>query len=444
MVQTAVRSDLYERIVNRKEQLAVIGLGYVGLPIAVALSKKVDVVGFDINERRINSYLQGIDITGDLGDEKIRESAVHFTANDEDLTGVRFFIIAVPTPVKSGNVPDLQYLQSASETIARKLTKGAIVVYESTVYPGVTEEVCVPILEQYSGLQCGKDFKVGYSPERINPGDKQHRLENIVKIVSGMDDESLDTIARMYELVVEAGVHRASSIKVAEAAKVIENAQRDVNIAFMNELSMMFNQMGIDTLEVLEAARTKWNFMPFKPGLVGGHCIGIDPYYLTYKAEDSGFPSRIILAGRHINDGMGAYVAQHIIKMLVQQKIDLQHARIGILGIAYKEDCPDTRNSKVIDIMHELQEYNIHPLVVDPLVESEEVYMEHGIELSKMEDLHDLNVVVLAVPHQCFIHLKEQDYEDMFNPNQAKIMIDIKGKLDKQHYEQAGFHYWRL
>lgn len=444
MAQTTAREDVYEQILSRKGKLAVVGLGYVGLPIAVAFSKKIDVVGFDINERRVVSYKQGIDITGDVGDEGLQSCSVNFSSRVEDLANVRFFIVAVPTPVKSGNVPDLQYLQSASETIARKLTKGAIVVYESTVYPGVTEEVCVPILEQYSGLTCGVDFKVGYSPERINPGDKVNRLENIVKIVSGMDEESLDTIAKVYELVVEAGVHRASSIKVAEAAKVIENAQRDVNIAFMNELSMMFNQMGIDTLDVLAAAGTKWNFMPFKPGLVGGHCIGIDPYYLTYKAEDSGFPSRIILAGRHINDGMGMYVAQHMIKMLVQQKINLQQARIGILGIAYKEDCPDTRNSKVKDIIHELQEYNIQPIVVDPLVEPGEVNQEYGIELADMSELHDLNVIVLAVPHQCFIEMKDVDYERMYSPNQTKIMIDIKGKLDKQHYEQAGFYYWRL
>ncbi|MBO7748007.1 nucleotide sugar dehydrogenase [Paenibacillus sp. MWE-103] len=436
--------ELYARIAGRHEPLAVIGLGYVGLPIAVAFARKANVVGFDVNERKVDEYRKGFDATGDVGGEAIAGSGVDFTSDPDKLDGARFFIVAVPTPVKSGNVPDLHYVREASRLVGKRLKPGAIVVYESTVYPGVTEDVCVPILEAASGLRCGVDFKVGYSPERINPGDKVHRLENIVKIVSGMDAQSLETIARLYELVIEAGVFRAESIKVAEAAKVIENAQRDINIAFMNELSMLFNGMGIDTKAVLRAAGTKWNFLPFTPGLVGGHCIGIDPYYLTYKAEDTGYRSRIILAGRHINDGMGKYVAQQIVKLLVKLKQNLADARIGFLGLSYKEDSPDIRNTKVTDIIKELKEYGITPLVADPYVDKDAAYREYGIELSGMDELRGLNAVVVAVPHAPFKRMGAADFEPLYDPRTAKIMVDIKGIYDKGDYERGGFHYWSL
>lgn len=436
--------DVVHKIVDRQAKIAVIGMGYVGLPIAIALSKKADVIGFDINGRKIEGYRQGIDATGDVGDDVIRRCAVDFTSDEERLGEASFFIVTVPTPIKSGNVPDLGFVKSASRMVAKRLTAGAVVVYESTVYPGVTEDICIPILEAESGLRCGPDFKVGYSPERINPGDKVHRLENIIKIVSGIDEETLDAVARLYELIVEAGVYRAESIKVAEAAKVIENAQRDVNIAFMNELAMLFNHMGIETRAVLEAAGTKWNFLKFTPGLVGGHCIGIDPYYLTYKAEDTGYHSKIILAARHINDGMGKYIAQHIIKMLVRMKQDLKNARIGVLGLTYKEDCPDIRNTKVTDIMEELMEYGITPLVADPMADRELVYREHGIELSELSALNHLNAVIVAVPHRPFREMSVPDFEKMYGDDGAKLMIDVKGAYSKEEFENNGFHYWSI
>lgn len=435
---------LYEDIVNRREGIAVIGLGYVGLPIAVAFSRKTNVIGFDVNRRKIDSYLTGIDVTGDVGDDVIRKCSVKFTSEEEMLEGTRFFLVAVPTPIQSGNVPDLKYVQSASRIVGKKLTQGAVVVYESTVYPGVTEDVCIPILEEESGLRCGVDFKVGYSPERINPGDKVHRLENIVKIVSGIDDDARELIARVYELVIEAGVYRAESIKVAEAAKVIENAQRDINIAFMNELSMVFHRMGIDTKSVLEAAGTKWNFLHFTPGLVGGHCIGIDPYYLTYKAEDTGYHSKIILAGRHINDSMGAYIADSIIKILVRQQLDIRNTRIGLLGLAFKENCADIRNTKVTDIINELKDYGVTTLVADPLVDPQEAYEEYGLELADMSSFKDLNVVIVAVPHTPFAEMGIEDFKKMYNGSQTKIMIDVKGIYSKAEYEHSGFYYWRL
>lgn len=436
--------ELYQRVVTRAEKIGIVGLGYVGLPLAVAFSRKIDVVGYDASVDKINQYRNGVDVTGDIGDEVIRDCSVEFTSDPSQLEGVRCFIVAVPTPVQSGNVPDLKYVQSASEVVASKLTKGSVVIYESTVYPGVTEEVCIPILEAKSGLQCGRDFKVGYSPERINPGDKVHRLENIVKIVSGNDDEALELVSQIYELIIEAGVYRAESIKVAEAAKVIENAQRDINIAFMNELSMLFHEMDINTNAVLRAAGTKWNFLNFKPGLVGGHCIGIDPYYLTYKAEDTGYHSKIILAGRHINDGMGKFIAQNIIKTLVRQQLDFSNTRIGILGLSFKEDCPDIRNSKVIDIVRELQDYGITPLVADPLVDSQQAYHEYGIELSDISAMKDLNVIVVAVSHEQFQQMDITDFDGMYNSNQHKIMFDIKGAYSKSQYESQGYTYWSL
>lgn len=437
-------TKLHERIAQREEPLAVIGLGYVGLPLAIAFSKRADTIGFDVNAEKIESYRRGIDLTGDIGDEAVRACAVRFTSDESSLEGCRFFIVAVPTPIQSGNVPDLKYVESASRVVGKRLSEGAVVVFESTVYPGVTEEICVPILEAESGLRCGVDFKVGYSPERINPGDKEHRLENTVKIVSGMDAETLDAVANVYGLIIEAGVYRADSIRVAEAAKVVENAQRDVNIAFMNELAILFHQMGIETKAVLNAAATKWNFMPFTPGLVGGHCIGIDPYYLTYKAADAGYRSRIILAGRHINDGMGVYVARSIIKLMVQSKMDLSAARVGILGLTYKENCVDIRNTKVTDIIRELGEYGIVPLVADPLADRHLAYEEYGIELSELSSLEDLDVVVLAVPHRPFASMTARDYDGLFGTKRARIMVDIKGVYDRADFENVGCQYWSL
>ncbi|MGG4492998.1 nucleotide sugar dehydrogenase [Brevibacillus reuszeri] len=437
--------DLFEAIVDRQEKIAVVGLGYVGLPIAAALSKRADVIGFDVNQKKIEAYQSGKFLSEDVGEDDLANgSTVEFTADETRLGEASFFIVAVPTPVKSGNVPDLHFVKSATRIVGRQLKKGAVVVFESTVYPGVTEDICIPILEAESGLRCPDDFKVGYSPERINPGDKVNRLENIVKIVSGIDQEALETIARVYELAIIAGVYKADSIKVAEAAKVIENAQRDINIAFMNELSMLFHQMGIETKAVLEASGTKWNFLPFTPGLVGGHCIGIDPYYLTYKAEDSGYHSKIILAGRHINDGMGVYVAQQIIKLLVRLKLDVPKVKIGLLGLTYKENCSDIRNTKVTDIIEELNDYGIVPLVVDPLVDPKEAYNEYGIELTDMSSLHNLDIVVVAVPHAPFAEMKIADFQKWFGEKQTKVMIDIKGIYKKKEFENNGFYYWSL
>ncbi|KQL44321.1 UDP-N-acetyl-D-galactosamine dehydrogenase [Brevibacillus choshinensis] len=436
--------NLYEAIVDQQEKIAVIGLGYVGLPVAVALSKKASVIGFDVNRQKVEDYLNGICVDGSIEEERLRACTIDFTNDETRLKEARFFIIAVPTPIKSGNVPDLHYVQAATRTVAKQMPKGSVVVFESTVYPGVTEEVCIPILESESGLRCGTDFKVGYSPERINPGDQVHRFETIIKIVSGIDDETLETVARVYGLAVEAGVYRAESIKVAEAAKVIENAQRDINIAFMNELAMLFHQMGINTKAVLQAASTKWNFLKFTPGLVGGHCIGIDPYYLTYKAEDSGYRSKIILAGRHINDGMGKYIAEQIIKSVVRLKLDVKNVKIGILGLAYKENCTDIRNTKVTDIIHELHEYGMVPLIVDPLVDSRQAFEEYQIELSSQEALKDLDVVVVAVPHASFAQMSVEDFEVMYGSEKTKIMIDVKGIYDKADFENKGYHYWSL
>ena len=439
-----MQEGLYGDIVNQQAPIAVVGLGYVGLPVAVAFSKKAKVVGFDVNAEKIAGYRQGIDATGDVGHEVIRDCTIDFTSDEEQLEGIQFFIVAVPTPVQSGNVPNLNFVQNASRTVARKLTKGAVVVYESTVYPGVTEEICIPILEEESGLKCGIDFKVGYSPERINPGDKVNTLESIVKIVSGIDKETQDLVAKVYELIIEAGVYKAECIKVAEAAKVIENAQRDINIAFMNELSMLFNRMDIDTQAVLKAAGTKWNFLNFTPGLVGGHCIGIDPYYLTFKAEDTGYHSKIMLAGRHINDGMGKYVAQHIMKTLVQKNHETKNVRIGILGLSFKENCTDFRNTKVMDIIEELKEYGITPFVVDPMVDREQVYQEYGIELSEMAALKGMNAIVVAVPHESFVHMDIAEFEKMYSTDETKIMIDIKGLYNRSDFENNGFYYWSL
>ena len=437
--------SLYEEIVSRKEKISLVGLGYVGMPIAVAFSRKVDVIGFDVNKQKIELYKNGIDPTNEVGNETIANCAVDFTADETKLREAKFHIVAVPTPVNADHTPDLSPVEGASHVVGRNLTKGSIVVYESTVYPGVTEDICVPILEQESGLKCGVDFKIGYSPERINPGDKVHRLETIVKIVSGMDAETLEEVANVYSLVVEAGVHRAESIKVAEAAKVIENSQRDINIAFMNELSIIFNMMGIDTKAVLKAAGTKWNFLNFQPGLVGGHCIGVDPYYLTYKAEELGYHSQIILSGRRINDDMGKYVVESLVKKLIMADIPIKNAKIAILGFTFKENCPDTRNTKVIDIVKELGEYGIKPVIVDPAADAEEAKRLYGLEFDTMEAVKDMDAVILAVQHEAFKSLTRADIDKFYaNNGKQNVLVDIKGILDRKEYEDAGYVYWRL
>lgn len=437
--------DLYNKIVNREEKLSLVGLGYVGLPIAVAFSKNVDVIGFDINDKKIQTYIGGKDPTKEVGDEAIQKCNVDFTSDETRLREARFHIVAVPTPVRPDKVPDLSPVIGASKVLGRNLTKGSVVVYESTVYPGVTEDICVPILEKESGLKCGVDFKIGYSPERINPGDKNHRLENIVKIVSGMDDETLETVADVYSLVIEAGVYRAESIKVAEAAKVIENSQRDINIAFVNELSMIFSRMDIDTKAVLRAAGTKWNFLSFEPGLVGGHCIGVDPYYLTYKAEQIGYHSRIILAGRRINDGMGAYVAQELVKKMIHADVKVKDADVLVLGLTFKGNCPDTRNTKVIDILNELGSYEIHTSVYDPVADKAEAKREYGIDLVSKAELKDFDAVLVAVDHDDFKEYSVEDIKAMYSDkNENKILFDVKGIYDKDEFEKAGFNYWRL
>ncbi|NLL79402.1 MAG: nucleotide sugar dehydrogenase [Clostridiales bacterium] len=436
--------SLYEKLVAGEEKLSLVGLGYVGMPIAVAFAEKIKVIGFDLNKEKIELYKSGIDPTREVGDEAIRAAKVDFTSDVERLKEAKFHIVAVPTPVNADHTPDLRPVEGASRILGQNLSKGSIIVFESTVYPGVTEEICVPILEKESGLKCGVDFKVGYSPERINPGDKVHRLETITKIVSGMDEETLDEVAKVYELVVKAGVHRAESIKVAEAAKVIENSQRDINIAFMNELSIIFHKMGIDTKAVLEAAGTKWNFLKFFPGLVGGHCIGVDPYYLTYKAEQLGYHSQIILSGRRINDDMGKYVAESVVKNLIKADVPVKNARVAILGFTFKENCPDTRNTKVIDIVKELQEYGITPMIVDPVADSREAEREYGMAFVEEKDLKELDAVILAVAHSQYEHLKREQLDGFYKPDSRKILADIKGILNKKEYEDAGYLYWRL
>ena len=437
---------LYEKLLKKEVKISLVGLGYVGMPIAVAFAKKVNVIGFDTSKAKIELYKKGIDPTREVGNEVIRNTTVEFTADPSKLKEAKFHIVAVPTPVNLDHTPNLTPIIEASKILGRNLTEGSIVVYESTVYPGVTEEICLPILEKESGLKCGQDFKIGYSPERINPGDKVHRLETIIKIVSGMDEETLDTVARVYELVAEAGVYRAESIKVAEAAKVIENSQRDINIAFMNELSIIFNKMSIDTKAVLEAAGTKWNFLNFSPGLVGGHCIGVDPYYLTYKAEQIGYHSQVILSGRRINDDMGKYIAENIVKRLIVANIPVKDANVAILGFTFKENCPDTRNTKVIDIVNELKEYSITPVITDPVADPIEAKRGYGINFVPYEAIKDMDIVILAVAHKEYCNLTRDDIGKYFKSvdNTYKVIIDIKGILDRKEYEALGYNYWRL
>lgn len=436
--------SLFERIKSRQEKIAVIGLGYVGLPLAIEFAKKYDVVGFDINEEKLNKYLSGIDITDEVGDEAVKNTTMKFTSNPSDLQDCKFLVVAVPTPINIDKTPNLKPVIGASEIVGRNLSKGSIVIYESTVYPGTTEEICLPILEKESGLKLGEDFKLGYSPERINPGDRVNTLTKIIKIVSGSDEEALQEISNVYGSIIEAGVYEAESIKVAEAAKVIENSQRDINIAFMNELSIVFNKMGINTKAVLEAAGTKWNFLKFTPGLVGGHCIGVDPYYFTYKAEQLGYHSQIILSGRKINDDMGKYVASNIIKQMIKAKQEIDGAKVAIFGITFKENVGDVRNTKIIDIITELKEYGVDVLVHDPVAEKEDVYHEYGIELIEKEQLSNLDCVVLAVPHKIFMETYDLNMLDDLYKNDKKVLVDIKSILDRKECEARGYQYWSL
>ena len=433
---------LYNKIVNKEEKISVIGLGYVGMPLAISFAKKVDVVGFDLNKSKVEAYLNGNDVTNEVGDEEIKNTTLKFSYNEEDIKACKFHIVAVPTPIDGNKAPDLKPVIGASKLVGRNLEIGSIVVYESTVYPGVTEEICIPILEKQSGLVCGKDFFVGYSPERINPGDKEHRLENIVKIVAGQNKEILEEVAQVYELIIEAGVHRASSIKVAEAAKVIENSQRDVNIAFVNELAMIFNEMNIDTNEVLEAAGTKWNFLSFKPGLVGGHCIGVDPFYLVYKAKQFGYESKIIANGRDVNDRVAAFIVDNTIKLMIKNDKKIKGAKIGILGITFKENCPDCRNSKVVDIINLLKEYAVETYIYDPIASKEEIKREYNLDLCEKEDLKNLDSCIVAVDHKEFKGFNLNEMQKWFID--IKILIDIKGIFEKDKTSELGYSHWSL
>lgn len=439
--------SLFQKILDKKEKIALIGLGYVGMPIAIAFATKgLDVVGFDLNQSKIELYRSGVDPTKEVGDEVIKNTTVNFTSDEKALREAKFHIVAVPTPVNLDHTPDLTPVISASEILGRNLVKGSIVVYESTVYPGVTEDVCIPILEKESGMKCGVDFKVGYSPERINPGDKVHRLENISKIVSGMDAESLDIIKKVYDIVIEVGTYPVSTIKTAEAIKVVENSQRDINIAFMNELAMVFDRMGIDTAEVVAGMNTKWNALGFRPGLVGGHCIGVDPYYFTYEAEKLGYHSQIILAGRKVNDGMGAFIADATIKQLVLSGKRVAEAKVAILGLTFKENCSDTRNSKVVDIISRLKEYGINSIIVDPYASKNDAMNEYGVDLTELSDLRDVDCLIIAVAHDDFKALTLKDIDSLYAdiPNGEKILIDVKSILSRYDVEKMGYRYWRL
>lgn len=438
--------SLYESIINKEEKIALVGLGYVGMPIAVAFAKKVDVIGFDLNSAKIDLYKQGIDPTNEVGNDEIKETAVDFTDDEKRLQEAKFIIVAVPTPVNVDHTPDLTPVIGASEIVGRNLTKGSIVVYESTVYPGCTEDVCIPILEKESGLKCGVDFKIGYSPERINPGDKVHRLENIHKIVSGCDAESLEEIKNVYDLVIEVGTHPVSNIKTAEAVKVVENSQRDINIAFMNELAMVFDRMGIDTNEVVDGMNTKWNALGFRPGLVGGHCIGVDPYYFTYEAEKLGYHSQIILNGRIVNDNMGAYVANAAVKKMIEAGQAPKKSKVVILGLTFKENCPDTRNSKVADVIKQLNSYGIDPVVVDPWASERDAIHEYGVTLKSMDDAKDADCIIVAVAHNEFKAMSLNNIKALYKkiPDNEKVLLDIKGLYSVSDLDASGMKYWRL
>ena len=439
--------SLYEKLLNKEENLALVGLGYVGMPIAVAFAKKgLNVIGYDLNSEKIELYKSGIDPTKEVGDEAISNTSVEFTANEADLKKAKFIIVAVPTPVNTDHTPDLTPVIGASEIVGRNLTKGSIVVYESTVYPGCTEDVCIPILEKQSGMKCGVDFKIGYSPERINPGDKVHRLENIHKIVSGCDNESLEEIKNVYDIVIEVGTHSVSNMRTAEAVKVVENSQRDINIAFMNELAMVFDRMDIDTNEVVDGMNTKWNALGFRPGLVGGHCIGVDPYYFTYQAEKLGYHSQIILNGRIVNDSMGAYVADAAVKQMIAAGQAPKKSKVVILGLTFKENCPDTRNSKVNDIIKQLNTYGIKPIVVDPWANESDAMHEYGVTLTKLEKIHDADCIIVAVAHNEFKALSLDRIKSLFKagPDDEKVIIDVKGLFNISDLNNSGMKWWRL
>lgn len=443
-----IRFDtLYERLIRGEEKLALVGLGYVGMPIAVEFAKHVKVIGFNHNERRIQQYKSGIDPTNEVGNEVIKTTTVDFTSDETRLSEAKFIIVAVPTPVKDDNNPDLGPVENASRIVGRNMVPGSIVVYESTVYPGVTEDICIPILEQESGLVCGKDFKVGYSPERINPGDRVHTLTNIRKIVSGMDQESAEEIRKIYDIVIKAGTFPVSDIKTAEAVKVVENSQRDINIAFMNEVAMICDRMDIDTDEVLAGMNTKWNALGFRPGLVGGHCIGVDPYYLTNAAEKLGYHSQIILNGRKVNDSMGAFVADAAIKQMIEAGKAPKKARVFILGITFKENCPDTRNSKIYDIIRHLAEYEITPAVTDPWADPEIARREYGVDLIPFAEVKDADCIIVAVGHREFRSLSMLQLKSMFRqdlPDDEKILLDVKSLYRMDELKASGMRFWRL
>lgn len=439
--------SLYDKLVAGEERLALVGLGYVGMPIAVAFaSKGLSVIGFDLNEKKIELYRSGIDPTKEVGNDAVKASSVEFTSDAEKLREAKFIIVAVPTPVNLDHTPDLSPVIGASEIVGKNLTKGAIVVYESTVYPGCTEDICIPILERESGLKCGVDFKIGYSPERINPGDKVHRLENIRKIVSGIDAESLEEIKNVYDIVIEVGTYPVSNIRTAEAVKVVENSQRDINIAFMNELAMVFDRMNIDTNEVVSGMNTKWNALGFRPGLVGGHCIGVDPYYFTYQAEKLGYHSQIILNGRIVNDGMGKYVADAAVKKMIEAGQAPKHSKVAIFGLTFKENCPDTRNSKVNDVIKRLNEFGIEPIVVDPWASAEDAVREYGVKLTPVEEVKDVDCIIVAVAHNEFVSLGLEKIKTFFanRPDCEKVLLDVKGLFDIQELDASGLKYWRL
>lgn len=439
--------SLYDKLRKNEEKLSLVGLGYVGMPIAVAFAKKgINVIGYDLNKEKIDLYKSGVDPTREVGNEVIKNTTVEFTADEKKLREAKFHIVAVPTPVNTDHTPDLTPVIGASEILGRNLTKGSIVVYESTVYPGCTEDVCIPILEKQSGLKCGVDFKVGYSPERINPGDKVHRLENIHKIVSGMDEESLEEIKNVYDIVIEVGTYPVSNIRTAEAVKVVENSQRDINIAFMNELAMVFDKMDIDTNEVVDGMNTKWNALGFRPGLVGGHCIGVDPYYFTYEAEKLGYHSQIILNGRIVNDNMGKYIADATIKEMIKVGQAPKKSKVVILGLTFKENCPDTRNSKVDDIIKRLNEYGIQPIVVDPWASERDAMREYGVELTPLHEVKDADCVIVAVAHNEFKALRLDDIKKLYRvaADSEKVLIDVKGIYSVKDLKNSGMDYWRL
>jgi UDP-N-acetyl-D-galactosamine dehydrogenase len=428
---------------KKKEKIAVVGLGYVGLPLAVHLGTHFSTIGFDTKKSRVEELKRGFDQTTEVASRQLKESDVFFTDRPEDLSACRLIIVAVPTPIYDSRIPDLGAVRSASTTVGRQLRQGTCVVYESTVYPGVTEEICLPILEKESGLKIGTGFTLGYSPERINPGDKVHTLETITKIVSGSDTATCSLLARIYGTIVKAGIHEASSIRVAEAAKVIENTQRDINIALMNELAIIFDHMGIDSIEVLEAAGTKWNFLPFRPGLVGGHCIGVDPYYLTFKAESMGYHPSLILAGRRINDGMGKFVAERTVKMLIAADTPVRNAKVAVLGLTFKENVPDIRNTKVIDIIRELEGFGVKVLLHDPLADAEEVKDRYDLKLMDLKDLRNVDAVIVAVAHKAYEKMGIKGVAALGRSDQV-VVVDVKGMFAKAKLPPGGLHYWRL